>query len=92
MKNKKIICEIKMGMLKHNVYILNNENQIIENLNLTLTEIPNFIAQQTNIEYVYLTGLNKNFLQKIEFETKEIEKHKFSIQNNKKFYYNEETV
>ena len=91
MKDKKIICYIQMGMLKHNVYILNNENKIIESFNLTLKEIPSFIAQQKNIEYVYLTGLNKNFLQKIEFETKEIE-HKLYAQNNKKFYYNEEIV
>ena len=44
MKDKKIICYIQMGMLKHNVYILNNENKIIESFNLTLKEIPSFIA------------------------------------------------
>lgn len=72
MKKKKIICDIKMGMYKHDVYIV-IDNNIIETLNLSLNEIPNFIAQKKDIQDIYLIGLNKNFLKRIETETKKIE-------------------
>ena len=87
MEKKKIICNIKMGMFKHNLYII-LKDEIIETFNLSLTEIPNFIAQRKDIQDVYLTGLNKNFLKKIEKETKDIE-YKLYTQNNKIFHYEE---
>lgn len=90
-EKRKIICDIQMGMLKHTVYIMKNDNTVENFFNLTLKEIPDFIVQEKDIQDIYLTGLNKNFLKKIEKEIKEKEYNLYS-QNNKIFHYDIEEI
>lgn len=80
-----IICNIKLGELKQDLYI-KNQNKILQKFSLALDEIPNFIANKKDIQNIYLTGTTQNFLKNIELSTKEIEQKLFS-QNTKNFIY-----
>lgn len=80
-----IICNIKLGELKQDLYI-KNQNIILQKFSLALDEIPDFIAKRKDIQNVYLTGTTQNFLRNIELSARQIENNLFS-QDTKNFIY-----
>ena len=84
----KLICKINMGALKQDVYIQGQKysgKQTLENFKLSLDEIPEFIAKQRDIKDIYISGVNQNFFQKIEMDTRKIE---YSLYNkDTKFFH-----
>lgn len=78
----KIMCKINLGTVYQNLY---KETQIgqVEVFSLPLEKIPSFIAKQEDVKDVYISGLNKSFLEKIESDTKILTYDN----NNKIFHY-----
>ena len=58
----------------------------MEKFSLILDEIPEFIAKQADVQDIYISGANKDFLKKIELETKEKE-YVLYAQDTKHFHY-----
>lgn len=58
----------------------------IEKFSMPLNKIPDFIAEHRDIKDIYLCGANRNFLEKIEKETKKLESILYS-KDTKIFHY-----
>ena len=80
---ERIVCNIQMGKLYQDVYIINDNNKI-QNFTVPLEKIPDFIIEH-NIYNVTLKGI-KDFSKNIEKDTKEKEIKKYA-QNKINFYY-----
>ena len=85
---EKIICKINLGSLKQTLIVTDEteKNPIIKKFFLTMEEIPTFIARQNNIKNIYISGATKEFLKKIEIDTKKAEYNLYS-QSTKQFHY-----
>lgn len=85
-----IICNIKPGVLKQDIYIkgqkYSNKNTL-EKYSLEMEEIPEFIAKQKDIKDVFLGGVSKFFLEKIEYDTKQLEKNLYNKQDTDKIFH-----
>lgn len=85
---EKIICKINLGSLKQTLIVTDEteKNPIIKKFFLTMEEIPTFIARQNNIKNIYISGATKEFLKKIEIDTKKAEYNLYS-RSTKQFHY-----
>ena len=80
-----LICKIHMGTREQEVYIYDVYKKDFEVFKMSLDSLPSFIASQDGVSEVYLKG-NKNFISKIESDTKAIEMAKYSkVKSN--FHY-----
>jgi len=80
----KIVCNIEMGVLKHEVAVI--DGVTVQRYELTLDEIPDFIMKHTDITEVYIHGSNHLFLEKIEHDTQKLEQNLYA-RNVKNFHY-----
>ncbi len=81
----KIICKINLGALKQNLYVSDDEDNLTR-FSLTTEEIPEFIAKQQDVKDIYIHGANKDFLTKIEIDTRKKEYNLYA-KDTKFFHY-----
>lgn len=68
------ICKIRIGMLKQKVLFRNNESSFVKEEQVPLYFLPKFLATEKDLDIVSLSGAPKDFMKKIEDETKKIER------------------
>ena len=83
---KKIICDIRFGLAKQVVHVLDSDTGKYETFKLSLQEIPQFFFNYNDIEEVQLGGPIA-FTSKIERTTRELENQKYSDRKKIRFYY-----
>lgn len=76
---KTAYCKINIGSFKQKVYIKKDLFSIPEQIEVPIHSLPTFFSLEEELGTVYLNGAPKNFLEKIQQETKE----KQILNNNK---------
>jgi hypothetical protein len=68
------VCKIRIGTLKQKVLFRNNESSFVKEEQVPLYLLPKFLATEKDLDTVSLSGAPKDFMKKIEDETKKIER------------------
>lgn len=68
------VCKIRIGTLKQKVLFRNNESSFVKEEQVPLHFLPKFLATEKDLDTVSLSGAPKDFMKKIEDETKKIER------------------
>lgn len=86
----KMICKINIGAMYQTVYIENekyDDKKTLETYQILLKDFPDFVAKQIDIPDIYIKGISRDFFQKIEEESKLLEKTKYNRTSKKQFHY-----
>lgn len=68
------VCKIRIGTLKQKVLFRNNESSFVKEEQVPLYLLPKFLATEKDLDTISLSGAPKDFMKKIEDETKKIER------------------
>lgn len=74
----KAVCLIQLGLYKQSVVYMNNENGVIKIEQVPHKQLSKFFASDKEISEIELFG-PKDFIQKIQKETKEYDKSKRNL-------------
>lgn len=77
------ICKINLGLKEQTLFI--QDNGEMKNYQLSLNDLSNFIVEKTDINEVIFSG-PRQYVKKIEQETKEKEKSKYTKIKTKFIY------
>ena len=83
-KDNAIFCRVCPGVFLQNVYI--NQNGTMEQLQMGLQDIPEFILSKNNITDIYLAGFS-GYMKKIEADVENLKREKYDKNKTFTFHY-----